>query len=179
MLLHPAKCHLTSCVYSHHFNNIHVQLPFHSFLKITSQVKTNFYWLEHLHFSSTFSYVFCNYDVTSVENIHLVTFRKYTREPIKVMLKNQHVFLSVSCFLESKKAPPFNNKLHNLKVGPYQKSDHNLTITRLKCIWNKYANYEKLQKFWNINLLMPGGSKRSHILKQTCKADLKADLKQT
>ena len=29
------------------------------------------------------------------------------------------------------------------KYGTYEKSDHNLTVTKLKCIWNKYQNYEK------------------------------------
>ena len=24
-----------------------------------------------------------------------------------------------------------------------KKSDHKLTVTKLKCIWNKYTNYEK------------------------------------
>ena len=47
-----------------------------------------------LHFPITFSYVFFNYDVTSLEDIHPITFRKYTKHPIKVILKNQHVLLT-------------------------------------------------------------------------------------
>ena len=77
-------------VYSRHFNNIHAPPRFHTYQKITLEVKTSVYWLEHLYFPSTFSYVSLIY-VTSVENIHPITFRKYTKRPIKVILKNQHV----------------------------------------------------------------------------------------
>ena len=31
-------------------------------------------WQEHLNFFNIFSYLFHNYDVTSLENIHLITF---------------------------------------------------------------------------------------------------------
>ena len=34
---------------------------------------------EHLNFSNTFSYLFHNYDVTSLENIHSITFWKYAK----------------------------------------------------------------------------------------------------
>ena len=30
------------------------------------------------------------------------------------------------------------------KCDAYYKSDHNLTVTDLKCIWNKYANNETI-----------------------------------
>ena len=31
-----------------------------------------------------------NYDVANLENIHSTTLQKYTKYPIKVLLKNQH-----------------------------------------------------------------------------------------
>ena len=34
---------------------------------------------KHLNFSDTFSYLFHNYDVTSLENIHSITFWKYAK----------------------------------------------------------------------------------------------------
>ena len=40
-----------------------------------------------------------------------------------------------------KQAP--SNKCWTSKYGEYKKNDHNLTITKFKCIWNKYTNYEK------------------------------------
>ena len=41
---------------------------------------------------STFSYLFHNHDVTSLENIHPITFRKYTKHPnLSIVKKNQHV----------------------------------------------------------------------------------------
>ena len=42
-----------------------------------------------LNFFNTFSYLFHNYDVTSLENIHSITFWKY----VKKLLKSQHVVL--------------------------------------------------------------------------------------
>ena len=32
------------------------------------------------------------------------------------------------------------------KCGPYEKSDNNLTLTKLKCITNKYTSNEKIEK---------------------------------
>ena len=42
---------------------------------------------ENLHFPNTYSYLFHSYDITSLGNIHLITFWKYTKHPIKVSLK--------------------------------------------------------------------------------------------
>ena len=41
----------------------------------------------HLHFSITFPYFFHGFHITSLGNIHPITFWKYTNHPIKVSLK--------------------------------------------------------------------------------------------
>ena len=50
------------------------------FTYITDELK------EHLLFPNTFSNFFHNYDVTTLEIIHPITFRKYTKHPIKVKI---------------------------------------------------------------------------------------------
>ena len=45
----------------------------------------------YLHFSNTLQNLFYNY-VTSLQNIHPITFRKYTKQPIKVLLKKIKMF---------------------------------------------------------------------------------------
>ena len=42
---------------------------------------------EHSHFPNTFSYFFHSYDVMSLEKINPIAFWKYTKQPIKVLLK--------------------------------------------------------------------------------------------
>ena len=40
--------------------------------------------------------------------------------------------------------PPCN-KRHTSKCNTHWKSKHNLTVPKLKCIWNKYITYGKLK----------------------------------
>ena len=40
---------------------------------------------------NTFSYLFHNHDVTSLENIHPITFRKYTKHPISSTVKKNQL----------------------------------------------------------------------------------------
>ena len=43
--------------------------------------------LTHLQFLTLFSYFFHNYNITNLKNINPIRFRKYTKFPIKVLLK--------------------------------------------------------------------------------------------
>ena len=53
--------------------------------------------LEHLQFPNTFPYLFHNYDVTNLENVHPITFQMYKNSPIKVLLKiNKFFFITLS-----------------------------------------------------------------------------------
>ena len=46
------------------------------------QIIIHFY-SQHLHYPNTLSYFFISYDITSLGNIHPITFWKYSKHPIK------------------------------------------------------------------------------------------------
>ena len=48
---------------------------------------------EHLHFTNTFSCVFYNYDVTSLENVHPSYISKVYKAPNQSVVKKIHMFL--------------------------------------------------------------------------------------
>ena len=47
--------------------------------------------IEHLHFPNIFLYFSHSYDMTSLGNIHHITFWKYTKQAVKVSLKISNV----------------------------------------------------------------------------------------
>ena len=61
-----------------------VILGFYSLLLLTNYKNI---WPENLHFPNTFSYLFHNYDITNLKNIHPITFRKYAKHLVKVLFK--------------------------------------------------------------------------------------------
>ena len=52
-----------------------------------SQIIGTFGQIEHLHFPHTFSYFFNGYSITSLGNIHAITFWNHTKHSIKVSLE--------------------------------------------------------------------------------------------
>ena len=47
--------------------------------KLQEHLNFSLHFMIFLNFFNTFSYLFRNYDVTSLENIHLITFWKYAK----------------------------------------------------------------------------------------------------
>ena len=56
-------------------------------IELTEVISSVVTWSVHLHFPNTFLYLFHNYDITNLENIYPITFSKYAKDPIKVLLK--------------------------------------------------------------------------------------------
>ena len=52
-----------------------------------SWITRTFGQIEHIHFPYTFSHFFHSYNITSLENICPITLWKYTKHPIRVLLK--------------------------------------------------------------------------------------------
>ena len=48
--------------------------------------------IEHLHFANTFSYFFHSYDITTLRNIHPITFIQVYKAPNQSVLKNMTMF---------------------------------------------------------------------------------------